>query len=107
MTTPLDNNNTSYKPFAKSNVDIDNNNEVSTLSAIDEEIIKRTTLLQLKEKLFNLPHTAKSTLVYAQAVTDIVNDDHLLGFLYVENYNVDVSVILYTYMCRESFYLQI
>ena len=106
MTTPLDNNNTSYKPFAKSNVDIDNNNEVSTLSAIDEEIIKRTTLLQLKEKLFNLPHTAKSTLVYAQAVTDIVNDDHLLGFLYVENYNVDVSVILYTYMCRESFYLQ-
>ena len=62
------------------------------LSAIDEEIIKRTTLLQLKEKLFNLPHNAKSSLVYAQQVTDIVNDDHLLGFLYVENYNVDVSV---------------
>ena len=92
MTTPLDNNNTSYKPFAKSNVDIDNNNEVSTLSAIDEEIIKRTTLLQLKEKLFNLPHGLKSSLVYAQQVTDIVDDDHLLGFLYVENYNVDVSL---------------
>ena len=95
MTTPSGNgnNNTSYKPFAQSNY---NNNEDDVysrqLSAIDEEIIKRTTLLQLKEKLFNLPHNAKSSLVYAQQVTDIVNDDHLLGFLYVENYNVDVSV---------------
>lgn len=93
MTTPLDNNNTSYKPFAKSNVDVENNNdEIPTLSAIDEESIKRTSLLQLKEKLANVPHADKSTLVYAQVVTDIVNDDHLLGFLYVENYNVDVSV---------------
>ena len=95
MTTPSNNNNnsTSYKPFAQSSY---NNNEDEIysrqLSAIDEEIIKRTTLLQLKEKLFNLPHNAKSSLVYAQQVTDIVNDDHLLGFLYVENYNVDVSV---------------
>jgi len=100
MTTPLDNNNTSYKPFAKSNVDVENNNdEIPTLSAIDEESIKRTSLLQLKEKLFNLPHNAKSTLVYAQVVTDIVNDDHLLGFLYVENYNVDVSIVLLIGVC--------
>ena len=99
MTTPLDNNNTSYKPFAKSNVDIDNNNEVSTLSAIEEESIKTATLLQLKEKLANVPHADKSTLVYAQVVTDIVNDDHLLGFLYVENYNVDVSIVLLIGVC--------
>jgi hypothetical protein len=89
-------NNTSYKPFAQSNYANNNEDEVCSirrqLSAIDEEIIKRTTLLQLKERLFNLPHVAKSSLVYAQQVTDIVDDDHLLGFLYVENYNVDVSV---------------
>ena len=88
-------NNTSYKPFAQSNYANNSEDEVYSirrqLSAIDEEIIKRTTLLQLKEKLFNLPHVAKSSLVYAQQVTDIVDDDHLLGFLYVENYNVDVS----------------
>jgi hypothetical protein len=95
MTTPSDNTNTntSYKPFAQSNY---NNNEDEvysrSLSEINEEIIRRTTLLQLKEKLFDLPHNAQSSLVYAQQVTDIVDDDHLLGFLYVENYNVDVSV---------------
>ena len=94
MTTPGNgNNNTSYKPFALSNYN-NNDDEIYNrqLSAIDEEIIKRTTLLQLKEKLANVPHADKSTLVYAQVVTDIVNDDHFLGFLYVENYNVDVSV---------------
>ena len=96
MTTPSDNNNnssTSYKPFAISNYANNDDDQLysTRLSAIDEEIIKTTSLLQLKEKLFNLPHTAKSSLVYAQQVTDIVNDDHLLGFLYVENYNVDVS----------------
>ena len=94
MSSSSDNNSsTSYKPFAISNYNNNDDELYSTrLSAIDEEIIKRTTLLQLKEKLFNLPHNAKSSLVYAQQVTDIVNDDHLLGFLYVENYNVDVSV---------------
>lgn len=88
------NSSTSYKPFAQSNY-VNNDDEVYNnsvrLSAIEEEIIKTTSLLQLKEMLFNVPHTVKSSLVYAQQVTDIVNDDHLLGFLYVENYNVDVS----------------
>ena len=106
------NSSTSYKPFAQSNYANNNEDEVYSirrqLSAIDEEIIRRTTLLQLKEKLFNLPHVAKSSLVYAQQVTDIVDDDHLLGFLYVENYNVDVSRF-YTdgrVMCRK-FLLQL
>ena len=86
------NNTTSYKPFAQTNyVDEDNNNKIHSLSAIDEEIIKTTALLQLKVKLSNVSPAAKSSLVYAQQVTDIVNDDHLLGFLYVENYDVDVS----------------
>ena len=106
------NSSTSYKPFAQSNYANNSEDEVYSirrqLSAIDEEIIRRTTLLQLKEKLFNLPHVAKSSLVYAQQVTDIVDDDHLLGFLYVENYNVDVSRF-YTdgrVMCRK-FLLQL
>ena len=86
------NNITSYKPFAQTNyVDEDNNNNLHSLSPIDEEIIKTTALLQLKVKLSNVSPAAKSSLVYAQQVTDIVNDDHLLGFLYVENYDVDVS----------------
>ena len=108
MSSSSDNNNsssTSYKPFAISNYS-NNDDELfsSRLSAIDEEIIKTTSLLQLKEKLFNLPHNAKSSLVYAQQVTDIVNDDHLLGFLYVENYNVDVSCVVLDEcaMCRKS-----
>ena len=105
------NSSTSYKPFAISNYS-NNDDELysARLSSIDEEIIKTTSLLQLKEKLFNLPHNAKSSLVYAQQVTDIVNDDHLLGFLYVENYNVDVSVQFFLdgriehVCCVESFY---
>jgi len=107
MSTPSNNNNnnTSYKPFAQSNYNnIDDELYSARLSAIDEEIIKRTTLLQLKEKLFNLHHAAKSSLVYAQQVTDIVNDDHLLGFLNVENYNVDVSRVCV--VCRK-FLLQL
>jgi len=82
---------TSYKPFAQTNYVDEDNNKIRSLSSIDEEIIKTTALLQLKEKLFNVSPTVKSSLVYAQQVTDIINNDHLLGFLYVENYNVDVS----------------
>ena len=105
------NSSTSYKPFAQSNY-ANNNDDVyrRQLSAIDEEIFKRTTLLQLKEKLFCLSHSAKSSLVYAQQVTDIVNDDHLLGFLYVENYDVDVSVSfrrMGVYMMCKKIYIAI
>ena len=80
---------TSYKPFAQTNYVEDN--KILSLSSIDKEIIKTTALLQLKVKLSNVSSAVKSSLVYAQQVTDIVNDDHLLGFLYVENYDVDVS----------------
>ena len=104
------NNITSYKPFAQPNyVDEDNNNKIHSLSPIDEEIIKTTALLQLKVKLSNVSPAAKSSLVYAQQVTDIINDDHLLGFLYVENYDVDVSTSVdigldgkFTLQCHKS-----
>jgi len=82
---------TSYKPFAQTNYVDEDNNNIHSLSAIDEEIIKATALLQLQVKLSNVSATVKSSLVYAQQVTDIINNDHLLGFLYVENYDVDVS----------------
>lgn len=104
MSSSSDNNSsTSYKPFAQSNYPNNNDDEVynRSLSAIDEEIIRRTTLLQLKEKLFNLPHNAKSSLVYAQQVTDFIDNDHLLGFLYAEHFNVDVSIV-YMFVCRGS-----
>ena len=81
----------SYKPFAKTNYVDEDNNKIHSLSAIDEEIIKTTALLQLKVKLSNVSSAVKSSLVYAQQVTDIVDDEHLLGFLHVENYDVDVS----------------
>ena len=88
----MNNNNiTSYKPFAQTNYVDEDNNNIHSLSAIDEEIIKTTALLQLQVKLSNVSDTVKSSLVYAQQVTDIINNDHLLGFLYVENYDVDVS----------------
>jgi len=103
MITPPNNNNnkdyTSYKPFAQQNIHVDTtstitsttNNDQINLSSLEQKV---TALLQLKEKLLNVPPEDKSSLVYAQQVSnDLVNDDHLLGFLYVEDFNVDVSYL--------------
>jgi hypothetical protein len=102
ITPPDDNNNkdyTSYKPFAQQNNYTDtnttttnnNNNDQINLSSLEQKV---TALLQLKEKLNNVPPEDKSSLVYAQQVSkDLVNDDHLLGFLHVEDFNVDVSLL--------------
>ena len=101
ITPPNDNNNkdyTSYKPFAQQNIHVDTNSTTSTNTTHNDQIKlssleqKVTALLQLKEKLNNVPPEDKSSLVYAQQISnDLVNDDHLLGFLYVEDFNVDVS----------------
>jgi len=102
ITPPDDNNNkdyTSYKPFAQQNIHVETtstitsttNNDQINLSSLEQKV---TALLQLKEKLLNVPPEDKSSLVYAQQVSnDLVNDDHLLGFLYVEDFNVDVSYL--------------
>ena len=101
ITPPNDNNNkdyTSYQPFAQQNNYTDtnttttnNNNDQINLSSLEQKV---TALLKLKEKLQNVPPEDKSSLVYAQQVSnDLVNDDHLLGFLYVEDFNVDVSFV--------------
>ena len=103
ITPPDDNNNkdyTSYKPFAQPHISTNNtdntttnNNDQINLSSLE---MKVTALLQLKEKLNNVPPEDKSSLVYAQQVSkDLVNDDHLLGFLHVEDFNVDVSLLCF------------
>ena len=106
ITPPNDNNNkdyTSYKPFAQQNIHVETtstitsttNNDQINLSSLEQKV---TALLRLKEKLLNVPPEDKSSLVYAQQVSnDLVNDDHLLGFLYVEDFNVDVSLFVVSY----------
>ena len=80
---------TSVKPFAKADYKGDNAFDKSPL--INNE---QTALSQLKEKLANVPHDEKMSLVYAQQVDkNLVTDDHLLGFIHVENFNIDVSVV--------------
>lgn len=79
---------TSVKPFAKE--DYKENTANTSLLITNEQ----TALSQLKEKLANVPHDEKMSLVYAQQVDkNLVTDDHLLGFIHVENFNIDVSVV--------------
>ena len=82
---------TSFKPFAASNyIDEDYEIDIPTPAPFVED-----SLHQLKEKLDSTPYEMKSSLVYAQQVsTDLVNDEHLLGFLYAEKFDIDVSYVL-------------
>ena len=72
---------TSVKPFAKADYkDEQEDNAVDTSLLINNE---QTALSQLKEKLANVPHDEKMSLVYAQQVDkNLVTDDHLLGFIH-------------------------
>ena len=84
----------SFKPFAKEesdHIDEDYDIDIPTPAPFVE-----VSLQQLKEKLDAIPHEMKSSLVYAQQVnTELVNDEHLLGFLYAEKFDIDVSVCMY------------
>ena len=78
------------KPFAQPNINDDEYDDCYNIRKSTEE--EGTALQQLKEKLDATPLESKSSLVYAQQVNvDLVNDDHLLLFLYAEGFNVDVS----------------
>ena len=78
------------KPFAQPNIDDDFDDCYNIRKSTEEE---EAALQQLKEKLDATPLESKSSLVYAKQVNaDLVNDDHLLLFLYAESFNVDVSV---------------
>ena len=86
--------NTSFKPFANSNQaddGKDNDDNEMDMPPLTAQFVT-VSLQQLKEKLANVEQADKSSLVYAQKVSaDLVNDDHLLGFLYAEKFDIDVS----------------
>ena len=89
----VDGGSTSFKPFAAES----NKKDDDTTNAMDNiptpTPFVQVSLQQLKEKLDATPYEMKSSLVYAKLVNaDLVNDDHLLGFLYVEKFNIDVSI---------------
>jgi len=94
--TTLSCSSTSFKPFAKSNQEEadekDDDNDEIDIPPLTTQFVA-VSLQQLKEKLANVEQADKSSLAYAQQVstTDLVNDDHLLGFLYVEKFDIDVS----------------
>ena len=77
---------TTFKPFAK---------EDYTENDMDIDITKEhqdTSLQQLKERIETTAQESKSSLVYVMQNTNLVNDDHLLRFLYTEKFDVDVSI---------------
>ena len=86
----MDGGSTSFKPFAAES----NNQKDDKIIDIPTPVpFVQISLQQLKEKLDATPYEMKSSLVYAKQVNaDLVNDDHLLGFLYVEKFNIDVSI---------------
>jgi len=81
---------TSYKPFAKQLPTDDVNNDDDMDIPFSAQFIE-VSLKQLKDRLANVEHKSKSSLVYAQQTTTFINDDHLTGFLYAENFDIDVS----------------
>jgi len=88
----VDGGSTAFKPFAAES----NKKDDDTTNAMDIPTptpFIQVSLQQLKEKLDATPYEMKSSLVYAKQVNaDLVNDDHLLGFLYVEKFHIDVSI---------------
>lgn len=99
MTATIDNmcNSTSFKPFA-AETDLtdgkDNDHEMDIPLPTDAQN-EEVALQHLREKLDTTPPEVKSSLVYAHQVSpDLINDDHLLGFLYAEKFDIDVSIDL-------------
>ena len=90
----MDGGSTSFKPFAAESTNQKYDDKDEIIMDIPTPVpFVQVSLQQLKEKLHATPYEMKSSLVYAKQVNaDLVNDDHLLGFLYVEKFNIDVSV---------------
>jgi len=81
---------TSYKPFAKQ-LPADDDNDDDMDIPFSAQFIE-VSLKQLKDRLANVEHDIKSSLVYAQQTTTFIDDDHLIGFLYAEKFDIDVSI---------------
>ena len=75
----------------------------------DEGITTAAALHQLKDVLSNTPHDwQKSAFAYVQQVRpELVTDDHMLKFLEVEEFNVEVNIFLFcVWQCAVcTFYL--
>lgn len=66
----------------------------------EKEISAAAALHQLKDALSNKPHEDKSALAHVQQVKpELVNDEHMLKFLEVEDLNIDVSSFLSLLAC--------
>jgi len=91
-------NNKPFKPFAQPNY-TESEHDITRTATTDQplhnnnNVTPSIALLQLKQKLADAPHDDKSHLVYAQQTTDLITDDHLMGFLHVESFDIDVSMI--------------
>ena len=84
----------SFQPYAKPQTEIDRKYDMNIPLPADAQN-EEVALQQLREKLDATPPEVKSSLVYAQQVSaDLVDDEHLVGFLYAEKFDVDVSVCL-------------
>jgi len=96
ITTDDSGGSTSFKPFANSNQANDRSDDDNEMDIPLPVQFVGVSLQQLKQKLDDVPYDMKSSLVYAQHYAqlvnaELVNDNHLLGFLYVEKFNIDVS----------------
>ncbi|KAL9178260.1 hypothetical protein ACHAXT_001804 [Thalassiosira profunda] len=55
--------------------------------------VEGDALRALKEALANVPHEEKASLVHAQRLAPgLVDDEHLRGFLWAENFDVDLAL---------------
>ena len=62
------------------------------MMADEEQSPNLLGLHAVKEKLSIIPHEEKSALVHVQRIRpELVDDEHIMQFLRVENFNVDVS----------------
>lgn len=97
ITTDDSGGSTSFKPFANSNQANDRSDDDNEMDIPLPVQFVGVSLQQLKQKLDDVPYDMKSSLVYAQHYAqlvnaELVNDNHLLGFLYVEKFNIDLAL---------------
>lgn len=56
--------------------------------------VQSSALREFKDRLCNVPHGKKSALVHVQRIRpDLVDNEHILRFLRVEDFNVGVSFV--------------
>ena len=66
---------------------------------IGERIDTQEALRALKDELSNIPHDEKSAFVHVQRVRpELVNDEHYIGFLTVEKFDIGVRTYCLLYI---------